>query len=166
MVTTLNHYSIRPATDFDIPRIVELCEQKRIEYQEYSPIFWMKASNSSEVHLEYLKELIKSDDVFFLVAEQEDAVEGFVIGTIASPPPVYGSGGKVCLVDDYNVSSPELWNTVGKALLESAWQKALKREAKVMIVVCGQRDVPKRSMLQGSSLEVASEWFVGIPNCN
>ena len=163
MATTHINYSIRRATDSDIPRIVELCEQKRIEYQGYSPIFWKKAANSGEVHLAYLKDLIKSDDVFFLVAERLSAVNGFVIGAIASPPPVYGSGGKVCIVDDYNVSSPDLWNTVGKALLESAWQEALRREAKLLIVVCGQRDVPKRGMLQSSSLEVASEWFVGIP---
>lgn len=158
----LNH-SIRPATDADLPRIEALCEEKRVEYQGYSPLFWNKASDSSALHLEYLKRLIKHDDVFFLVVEHRGNVEGFLIAAMTSPPPVYNPGGKVCLVDDYNVASSYLWGTAGKALLVRAWEEAQQREARLLVVVCGQRDVPKRTMLQNANLEVASEWFVGIP---
>jgi hypothetical protein len=163
MLQTHSTYSVRPAVESDLSRIEELCEAKRIEYQGYSPVFWNKAPNSLAAHLEYLKSLIKHPDTFLLVAEQKGVVEGFVIGAIASPPPVYNPGGKVCIIDDYNVASESLWDTVGKGLLRQAWQEGAKRGAVLVVVVCGQRDTPKRTMLQDSKLEVASEWFVGIP---
>ena len=45
---------------------------------------------------------------------------GWPSGVLVPPPPVDDPGGLTCLVDDFMVESPDLWPTVGAALLARA----------------------------------------------
>ena len=95
-----------------------------------------------------------------LVAETEGHVEGFVIASVISTPPVYDPGGPVCMADDFMVSAPELWQTVGQALLKEVTAQAKTRNAVLSVVVCGHLDEAMRSMLRESGSTLASEWYV------
>ena len=151
---------IRKAEPEDLEKIVDLCEQKRIEYEGYSPYFWRKAPDSSDRQLEYFQTLIRDPDVFFLVEEYDLKLLGFVIGAIITAPPVYAPGGKCCIIDDFNIASSAAWETNGRALLEAVKAEARKRQAVLIIVVCANKDSPKRQLLSNAGLSVSSEWHV------
>ena len=94
------------------------------------------------------------------MAEEHGVVVGFVMALIHHAPPVYDPGGPVCSIDDYTVATPELWPTVGAALLDAATVHAQERGAVLVIVVCGHRDEPKRTLLHEYGATLASEWYV------
>ncbi len=98
---------IRAAKETDIPRMVAIAEVKRIEYEGYSPVFWRKASDSAPKQDAFFRHLLSRGDIIALVAEAEDPLSGFVIGTIISAPLVYKSGGTVCMIDDFAVATPQ-----------------------------------------------------------
>jgi GNAT superfamily N-acetyltransferase len=152
--------SIRKAQASDVDRMVELSEQKRIEYQAYQPTFWRKASNSREKQAPFLTRLIDRDNVIALVHEREGAVDGFLIAALVEAPPVYDPGGLTCLIDDFAVAGAD-WQGAGAALLAEASRQAQERSAAQVVVVCGHKDGPKREMLGASGLSIASEWYVG-----
>lgn len=86
-------------------------------------------------------------------------VDGFVIITAVSAPPVYDPGGLSSLIDDFVVSSPDKWVTAGAALLDAATAWAREQGAVQVVVVAGPHDRPKRAVLRDAGLYVASEWF-------
>jgi len=151
---------IRGARETDIPYMVAMAEAKRVEYEGYSPVFWRKAPDSSPKQERYLQSLLTSPDIIALVAQAEDGLEGFVIGALTMPPPIYHPGGPVCMVDDFAVAAPEAWRVTGAALLTAIAQEAQARGAVLMVVVCAQRDQAKRALLQEAGCAVASEWHV------
>jgi len=151
---------IRTAIEADLPRMVAIAETKHIEYEEYSPIFWRKASDSVPKQEVYFQHLLTRTDVIALVAEAGDTLSGFIIGAITTAPPVYNPGGSVCIVDDFAVANPEDWDSVGAALLAAVEREAKARGAVLSVVVCAQRDQAKRELLQKAGLTVASEWHV------
>ena len=152
--------SIRPAITDDIPRMVELSRQKREQYQTYSPVFWRMADGGDEAQAGWFHKLVADKDVIALVHEQGGAVDGFVIGLCRDAPPVYDPGGKVCSVDDFCVERPDLWATVGQALLDECGRVARRRGCVLQVIVCGQKDLDKAHMLGDAGAEVASEWYV------
>jgi len=150
---------IRTATQTDIAAILDLAEARRIQYQEYQPVFWRKAPDSREKQQPFLSAFIQRDNVFALVHETDGRVDGFLIGAIVPTPPVYAAGGPTCSVDDYCVADPGAWESTGAALLEAASDAARDRGAVQMVVVCANRDLPKRTMLNGQAYTIASEWW-------
>ena len=152
--------SIRMATVDDVSRMVELSDRKRTEYAQYSPVFWRKAEGASEKQVPFFKAQVEKENNIVLVSEESGRIEGFVIATVHSAPPVYDQGGQVCGVDDFMVSAPEQWQTVGVALLAEVKSQAKARGAVLSVVVCGHLDEPKRDMLRTSGFSIASEWYV------
>ena len=152
--------NIRTAQETDIRGMVAIAETKRVEYEGYSPVFWRKASDSAPTQELFFPRLLASADVIALVAEEGDALSGFIIGAITIAPPVYNPGGPVCIVDDFAVAKPQDWVTVGAALLAAVEREAKVRGAVLSVVVCPQRDEAKRAMLQKAGAAVASEWHV------
>lgn len=151
---------IRAATAADIPRMVAIAEAKRVEYEGYSPVFWRKAPDSSPIQAAFFQRLLTGTDVIALVAETEATLLGFIIGAIATAPPVYNPGGPVCMVDDFAVANPMEWGSVGAPLLTAMEQEAKARGTVLSVVVCAQRDQAKQAMLREAGLAVASEWYV------
>lgn len=152
--------TLRKAENHDAIAIVDLAEQRRLQYQQYQPTFWRKAEDSRAKQLPFLESLIKREDVIVLVHESEGRVDGFIIADFVPAPPVYNPGGPTCRVDDFCVAAGSLWETVGQELLNEVRRKASERGAAQNVVVCGHLDQPKRAMLTQLGYSIASEWYV------
>lgn len=151
---------IRNAQVADVPRMVELSEQKRTEYEKQQPLFWRKAQGSASAQQSYFEHLLTLDNVIALVYQQEGTIRGFVIAGLHDAPPVYDPGGLTCNIDDFVVEHRSLWKSVGRALLDRAIADARARKVVQVVVVTGGHDIPKREMLSAMGLSLASEWWV------
>lgn len=151
--------SIRAATAEDISRMVELSDLKRTKYAQYSPVFWRKAQGASEKQHPFFQAQLERENNIVLVSEASGDIDGFLIASVVGAPPVYDPGGPVCMVDDFAVSSPEKWQTVGQSLLAEATAQAKERGAVLSVIVCGHLDGPKRAMLRAGGASIASEWY-------
>lgn len=138
-----------------------LAEQKREQYKDHAPRFHRPRPGMRESHAEFLASQVDNPERFVaLVSEGDDGhVGGFVIAALTPAPPVYDPGGLTALVDDFMVERPDLWPSVGRALLDQVVQQTEPRGAVQTVVVCGPHDQPKRSMLIESGHIVATEWF-------
>jgi GNAT superfamily N-acetyltransferase len=152
--------AIRGAREADVPAMEALAEKKRSQYETYQPIFHRQAKDASQKHSEFLKSLLSNKEAILLVSDSQGSIQGFIYANIVMAPPVYNPGGKVCMVDDFVVSKPEEWQSVGKALLETALARAKAQGAVLGNVVCGPTDLPKRALLESLGYSVASEWHV------
>jgi len=140
--------------------MVALSEQKRTEYAAYQPRFWRKTENSAAVQTPYFHRLLTQENVLALIALQDAAVVGFVIASLVPAPPVYDPGGLTCLIDDFCVAQPDLWQTAGRDLIQAVTEGAAARGAVQAVVVCGHLDEPKRTLLRDRGMRIASEWYV------
>ena len=153
---------IRPAHADDVPAMVALSEQKRLEYERYQPVFWRKAADSAASQLPYFRNLLTRENIIALVCAGERGLDGFIIAAIIGAPPVYDPGGLTCMIDDFCVAGSAGWATVGAALLREVGQQAQARGANQQVVVCGHLDEAKRAMLRAGGLTIASEWYTGV----
>jgi len=151
---------IRAANHSDLETIVHLAGLKRARYEAWQPVFHKRAHDAEKTHHVYLAGQIGQPNVLFLVSEEAGKVNGFLLGALVGAPPVYAPGGIVLMVDDFTVEPETLWPSAGKALLVEAQAEAKKRGSVLVNVVCGPKDAPKREMLLGLGLSVASEWLV------
>ena len=152
---------VRTATENDLESILALAAAKRDEYAAYSPLFWRPAAGANEKQaLFFLNQRLGNAAAITLVAESNGSISGFIMALVQAAPPVYDPGGPVCSIDDFTVATPDLWSSVGTALLNAATAQAQAAGAVLVIVVCGQLDTPKRIMLESCGASVASEWFV------
>lgn len=149
---------IRKAQATDVSAMVELSEQKRLQYQDYQPLFWRKAADSREKQTPFMTAMIIRENVIARVHERAGMIDGFVIASLVPSPPVYAAG-LTCVIDDYCVKGHD-WEQTGKALLDSALAIARERGAAQCVVVCGHMDPPKRALLAAEGLSIASEWWV------
>jgi GNAT superfamily N-acetyltransferase len=140
--------------------MADLAEQKREQYKAYAPVFHRPKAGARSVHEPFLASLVEDDDKVTLVHEASDGrIDGFLVAMLFPAPPVYDPGGATCSVDDFALASPDLWETVGRALLEEAISRTRERGAVQTVVVCGPQDEPKRALLRSMGHEVASEWY-------
>ena len=93
--------TIRDAGSADVPRMVELSEKKRTEYEQQQPIFWRKARDSASVQKPYFEHLLTLDSTIVLVYECRGTIQGFVIASVHTAPPVYDPGGLTCNIHDF-----------------------------------------------------------------
>ncbi|HEY1684858.1 MAG TPA: hypothetical protein VGG19_08850 [Tepidisphaeraceae bacterium] len=152
--------NLRRAVPADVPRMVELSTMKRLQYAAYSPIFWRPAVGADESQKKFFVPLVDDPSWICLVHEAAGEVNGFVMARIISAPPVYDPGGKVCMIDDFVVAEPSLWESVGMALHMEAEKIAGQSGAVISITVCGEHDAVKRTALRGAGAQIASEWYV------
>ena len=87
-------------------------------------------------------------------------MDGFIIGTLEEAPPVYDPGGLTCIVDDFVVAAPSNWQGAGQELLAELIKQTRNRGVVQIVVVCGHRDQPKRTLLASCRFSLASEWYV------
>lgn len=154
-------FAIRFARAEDVPAMVDLSEQQRlIDEVRYQLRFYRKAADSRERQIPFFESQLTREHVIALVAENDGAITGFLIGMIIEAPPVYDPGGLTCLVDDFVAYPPEEWATVGVSLLNAVNQHAKEQGAVQTVVVCRRLDEAKRAVLVSSELTVASEWYV------
>ncbi len=151
---------IRQAHQTDLVALVDLSEQKRLRYQDYQPVFWRKAVDSSVKQHTYFEHLLGQKNTVILLHEGEKRIDGFIVASFVKAPAVYDPQGLICTVDDYCVAEDNLWQEVGQLLLDEVKQEAKRRNGVLVVVVCGHQDTPKRNMLTASSFTIASEWYV------
>ena len=150
---------VRNATKSDIEAAIGLAESTRRQYQKYQPTFWRKASDSVDKTREFFNKLLEEAGTFFLVAVEGRQLLGFLVARKVPTPPVYAPGGDTYLVDDFCVVEPHHWLTIGEALLSHATTLIHEHGAAQVVVVCGDRDLPKAEMLRRSDLSIASSWW-------
>jgi RimJ/RimL family protein N-acetyltransferase len=157
--------TVRPATAGDLSALLDLAERRRREYAALQPTFWRPSPDARAAQARYFARLIEQGRPVVLVHEaagpdESSEVDGFLIGQVVDPPPVYAPGGPALIVDDFAVAAPQLWPTVGRALLEEAARRGGDLGTVQTIVVCGQADAPKRDLLAERAFSPASEWWV------
>jgi hypothetical protein len=153
--------TLRKAAADDIKDIASISSLKRKQYERYQPQFHKEAEGAVELQTNFLRDSLPKGNVIALVhVDGEQKINGFIIGAIVDSPPVYNPGGKVCFVDDFMVSDPSLWGTVGKALLDRVIELGKEKGAVLANVVCGPLDKPKKEMLDQNGFGVATEWNV------
>ena len=87
--------------------------------------------------------------------------EGFLIGRIMKAPEAYDPGGLTLMIDDFCVKAPELWNTVGKSLINKIKIIVKAKGAEQILIVAGAHDQAKVQFLRSIVLSIASEWYIG-----
>ncbi len=141
-------HAIRPLTAADVPRLLELGEAKRRQYQAYSPVFWHISALPRETFGPYLRAQIEDPEIVALAHERDGIVDGFVLANAQGH------------IDDFMVAAPELWPTVGAELLGAAGAASYGKGVSSLLVVCGQGDQPMRTMLAAQGLTPATDWYV------
>jgi len=63
------------------------------------------------------------------------------------------------MIDDFAVSEPRHWLTIGEALLSHVSTLLHEHGAAQIIAVCAERDLAKAEVLRRSDLTVASSWW-------
>ena len=150
---------IRRATASDIDAVVAIIETKRKQYQKFQPTFWRKANDSAAITATFFTKLLVAPDTYFLVSTEGRQTLGFLIARKFPAPPVYAPGGDTWLIDDFAVSEPRHWLTIGEALLSHVSTLLHEHGAVQILAVCAERDLAKAEVLRRSDLTVASSWW-------
>ncbi|NSZ36014.1 GNAT family N-acetyltransferase [Agrobacterium tumefaciens] len=150
---------IRTSKLADLPKMVSFAESRRFQYQEYQPTFWRKADNSAQITNDFFQSLLDKAGWHCFSAYENDELQGFLIARETTAPPVYAPGGPTITVDDFCVRTPDEWSSAGKALVDHLLETAREKGWAQLVIVCGDRDDPKKTMLQDAGLSVASNWF-------
>lgn len=151
---------IRDATAADVESLAAMADRWRAFYARHQPQLWREAPDASAVHRGLLGELIADPRVITLVAFRPGGeLDGFVTARTVQSSPLHDPGGPTGFIDDFAVASPDLWPSVGVALLRAVVVRAAARGVTQLVVVCGHRDELKRAALAQAGLGVASEWW-------
>ena len=154
----MKNVNIRKAIKQDIPWMVNLSYQKRLEYSKQQPNFWKMSKNSNEVQMQWFEEELQNQKVIALCYKNEI---GFIIGKLVNPPEVYDAG-LTLMIDDFCVQSQDLWMTIGKELLQECIAISKIEGAKQVLVVCGNHDIEKYKLLESVNLDIASRWYTNV----
>ena len=145
--------SIRTATASDVPRILEIGEQKREQYETFSPVFWRKASTPRETFGPFITSQVESETNIALVSETNGDVSGYLIAQCRNLADGY--------VDDYATANPITdWPTVGASLLTEAVRQAGARDVTAFTIVTGHADAPKRAAVESLGFHLGKNWLV------
>ena len=150
---------VRTSVPDDLPEMVRLAENRRLQYQEYQPTFWKKAEQSAQVTRDFFGKLISQEGWHCFSAHEGTEFMGFLIARETTAPPVYAPGGATITVDDFCVRRPEDWSTAGLALVQALKATAREKGWCQLVIVCGDMDLPKKQMLHDAGLSIASNWF-------
>ncbi len=147
---------IRRATASDLDAVVAIIESQRRQYQKYQPTFWHKAADSVASTKAFFAKLLAEPQTYFLVSVEGGQTLGFLIARKVAPPPVFAPGGDTWLIDDFAVSEPRHWLSIGEALLSHASTLLHEHGAAQIVVTCADRDIAKAEVLRRSDLTMAS----------
>lgn len=154
-------FVVRVARPDDADIAADFAVTKRAEYEKYSPIFWRCAAGGREKHQPFLTQCIESDDYSAFTAERGDEIVGMILANRrGTPPPFHADREPTWFVDDFYVAEPELWESVGRSLLDAVVEEAIAGGARRLVVVGAQLDLPKRSFLLDAQCAVAAAWWV------
>jgi len=150
---------IRRATASDLDAVVAIVENQRRQYQKFQPTFWHKAADSAANSKAFFTRLLGEEQTYYLVATEGSQILGFLVAAKIPAPPVYAPGGDTWLIDEFAVSEPRHWLTVGEALLSHVSTLVHEHGAGQIVAVCADRDLAKAEVLRRSDLTIASNWW-------
>jgi ribosomal protein S18 acetylase RimI-like enzyme len=150
---------IRRATASDLDAVVAIIESQRKQYQKFQPTFWHKAADSAATTKAFFAKLLGDPETYFLVSIEGRQILGFLIARKFPAPPVYAPGGDTWLIDDFAVSEPRYWLSIGEALLSHVSTLLHEHGAAQIVAVCAERDLAKAEVLRRLDLTVASNWW-------
>lgn len=142
----------------DVGDMAQMAEARRVEYEAYQPVMWKRAPNALELSKQFFAFLLTDRATTVLVSEGGRGLDGFLIARVTPHPPVFAPGGATILIDDFCVREPGLWESVGRALLDAVAGHR-KSDWRQMVVICGEKDLPKKKMLCEAGLSTASNWL-------
>lgn len=150
---------IRSADPGDVATCVGMIEARRRLYETFEPRFWRKADHSAAMSTAFFDHLATDAGALFLVSESEAGINGFLIAMTVQNPPVYAPGGPTAQIDDFCVTDPSLFPTVGAALLDEARARLTASGFTQMVVVCAARDMARTAFLESQSLSLTTTWW-------
>lgn len=150
--------AVREAGSADLDAIAAMAEARRVSYEAYEPQFWRKAAASDQMGRAFLGHLLGQPDTLCLVAALDGQVAGFLIATPARVPPVFEPG-RTAMIDDFCVAQPNLWSSLGPALLDAARTRLRADGYAQIVVVCGFKDAEKTAFLATQDLSLTSTWW-------
>ena len=152
----------RAATAADVEACVGIIQGYRQRLAAFEPRFWKPAANAAAMSTAWFGHLFATAPVA-IVAEEKDAVNGFLIATDIAAPPIFDIPGKTALIDDFMIADRARWHDVGAALLDDARRKLATDGYAQIIVVNAAKDVDKTAFLEKADLSIASQWWTGKP---
>jgi hypothetical protein len=151
--------TIRTALPSDLEVMLDLSARRRAAYAPHSPVFWRVATDGREKQRPFFAKQLTDTSCICLIAENDGVIDGFLIARISPAPPVYNPGGLACVIDDFALTNPADWPTVGAALEAETARRAQAAGVAILVTVCGRHDDLKRAMLHDSGAHVTSEWY-------
>lgn len=153
--------TIEPARPEDAHDAALLADEKRREYERYSPVFWKPATDALNRHQPWLARCLADDGYTSFAARRSDSLVGIALAAhTVGPPPFRADPEASWLVDDFFVESPGLWEPVGAELLGAIENEARSQGAFRVVVLSARRDEPKRAMLSSIGYERGASWWV------
>jgi ribosomal protein S18 acetylase RimI-like enzyme len=150
---------IRRATASDLDAVVAIIEGQRRQYQKFQPTFWHKAADSAAATKTFFTKLLGEPQTYFLVAAEGGQILGFLIACRLQRSAVFAPGGDTWLIDDFAVSEPRHWLSIGEALLSHVSTLLHEHGAAQIVVTGADRDLAKTEVLRRSDLTIASNWW-------
>lgn len=151
--------AIRSAQAGDVETCVGMIEARRRLYETFEPRFWRKADHSAAMSTAFFGHLATDAGAVFLVSASDAGIDGFLIAMAVQNPPVYAPGGPTAQIDDFCVTDPSLFPTVGAALLDEARARLTARGFTQLVVVCAARDEARTAFLESHSLSLTTTWW-------
>jgi hypothetical protein len=138
---------VRPLTNSDLNDVEEIAEARRQQYALYQPVFWRVHPMASSNHKAFLANQLTQDEITALAFDNPNGqLEGYVFAEQKG-------------IDDFAVRQPELWGSVGTALLRSAANYLFAKGVEQFTVICGHQDIPKRTALRENGLVCIDCWW-------
>ena len=150
---------IRRATASDLDAVIAIIESQRKQYQKFQPAFWRRADNAASLTRTFFSGLLAAPETYFVVATEGRQLLGFLIARKLAAPPLFDPGGDTWLIDDFAVSEPRHWLSIGEALLSHVSTLLHEHGAAQIVAACADRDLAKTEMLRRSDLTIASSWW-------
>ena len=153
--------TIRQAIWADIPKMVAMLDRHRANLEQWDGRFWKRAVNASRWSKLNFRILLLRRRGWMLVADSTGTLEGFVVALPRRVPPVYAPGSKAALIDDFCVTRPELYPTVGAELLGALRERLRLQGFDLLVVVTACADEHKVGLLRSVGLAPTSQWWTG-----
>lgn len=158
-----SNIKIYKATSKDIDKLVYLAMQRHHDYEKLQPIFWNESKDAENLQKIYFASMMAENKALFFIAmdQENNKPIGIIMAREYQAPPVYNSGRVTYIIDDYYVTSPKLWNSVGKDLLSSMQSYLESNGVTQIIVITANADTKKTQAMKSlSSYKPLSTWYV------
>jgi hypothetical protein len=138
--------TVRELSPDDADWAAGLMDERRREYERYSPVFWRPAAQARARHVRFLRRQIADPATVALRSPR-----GFLIAQLRPAE---------AFVDDFAVDHAGTWAEDGAELLLAVWSRVRVTGVDALRVVTAQADQPKSALLNGLGLDLVEQWWI------